>query len=328
VFPGVPVDHLAAAVVVGFAAIHCVSIRWGSLFHNFFTFVKLGVIVLFMGAGLFTPTPQPITVWPAAADWGVLTSAPFAVSLVYVSYAYTGWNAAIYIVGELLNPQKNLPKALLLSTFLVLVLYAGLNYIFLYTVPIPELAGKVEIGFLAGSKLFGPAAANALSLLIAALMVSTISAMIFVGARITQVMGEDYPVLRVLSRWSPMHTPVNAILFQTGITLLFIYTSSFEQVIVYASFTLMLLTTLTVAGVYVLRRRQPNLPRPYKTWGYPVTPAVFLLANAWIMGYVLLERPLESAIGLGIIASGAVVYYLNSRLTNGEQSAAGGGHNA
>jgi APA family basic amino acid/polyamine antiporter len=314
VFPGVPVDHLAAAVVVGFAVLHCVSIRWGSVFHNFFTFVKLGVILLFIGAGLFTPTPQPITVWPTASEWGVLVSAPFAVSLVYVSYAYTGWNASIYIVGELRDPQRNLPRALLLSTWVVLALYAGLNYVFLYTVPIPELAGKVEVGFLAGSKLFGPAAANVLSLLIAGLMLSTISAMIFVGARITQVMGEDYPVLAALSRRSRVHTPVNAILFQTVITLLFIYTSTFEQVIVYASFTLMLLTTLTVAGVYVLRWRRPDLPRPYRTWGYPVTPAVFLLANTWIMGYVLLERPLESAIGLALIASGGVVYFLNARL--------------
>jgi APA family basic amino acid/polyamine antiporter len=245
------------------------------------------------------------------------------VSLVYVSYAYTGWNASIYIVGELRNPRRNLPRALLLSTWVVLGLYAGLNYVFLYTVPIPELAGKVEIGFLAGSKLFGPAAAGALSLLIAGLMLSTISAMIFVGARITQVMGEDYPVLGILSRRSRVHTPVNAILFQTVITLLFIYTSSFEQVIVYASFTLMLLTTLTVAGVYVLRWRRPDLPRPYKTWGYPVTPAVFLLANTWIMGYVLLERPLESAIGLGIIASGGVVYFLNSRLAGKGQRVKG-----
>src|SRR5205814_1944358 len=162
-------------------------------------------------------------------------------------------------------------RALFFGTLLVMVLYALLNYVFLYTVPIGELAGKVEIGFLAGNKLFGPTAADILSFMIAVLMMSTISAMIFVGARITQEMGEDYPVLHKLSLRSRRHTPVNAIIFQTIITLLFIYTSSFEQVIVYASFTLMLLTTLTVAGVYVLRWRQPDLPRPYKTWGYPVT---------------------------------------------------------
>jgi basic amino acid/polyamine antiporter, APA family len=315
VFPGTPVEHLAAAVVVGFAVIHALSIRWGSFFQNFFTLIKIGVIFVFLWFGLGTDSPQSISVLPGLSDWSVLGSSAFAVSLVYVSYAYTGWNASIYIVGELRNPQRNLPKALFLSTLLVMVLYALLNYVFLYTVPMDELAGKVEVGFLAGSKLFGPLAADALSLMIAALMLSTVSAMIFVGARITQVMGEDYPILHKLSLRSRQHTPVNALLFQTFITLLFIYTSTFEQVIVYAAFTLMLLTTLTVAGVYVLRWRQPLLPRPYKTWGYPVTPAIFLLSNTWIMIYVLMERPLESGIGLGIIGTGALVYYLNQRLT-------------
>lgn len=314
VFPSVPVDHLAAAVVVVFAIIHGMSIRVGSYFQNFFTGIKIGVMLVFILFGFTIDAAQPISLAPASADWAVLLTPPFAVSLVYVSYAYTGWNASIYVVGELRNPQKNLPKALFLSTLLVMVLYALINYVFLYTVPMAELAGKVEIGFLAGSKLFGNTAADILSLLIAALMVSTIGAMIFVGARITQVMGEDYPVLHVLSLRSVRHTPVNAIVFQTIITLLFIYTSSFEQVIVYASFTLMLLTTLTVAGVYVLRWRQPDLPRPYKTWGYPFTPALFLIANTWIMAYVFIERPLESFIGLGIITAGALIYFINSRM--------------
>lgn len=315
VFPGTPVNHLAAAVVILFAVIHAMSLRWGSYFQNFFTLLKIGVILLFVAAGFAIDHPQPITLVPAAGDAQRLLSPAFAVSLVYVSYAYTGWNASIYIAGELRHPQRNLPRALFLSTFLVLGLYAVLNYVFLYTVPMHELAGKVEIAFLAGNRMFGPAAANALSLLIAALMISTISAMIFIGARITQVMGEDYPMLAVLAKRSRRHTPVNAIIFQTLITLLFIYTSSFEQVMVYASFTLMLLTTLTVAGVYVLRRRQPHLPRPYRTWGYPFTPALFLVINTWIMVFVFIERPLESCMGLGIIASGAGVYFLNVKFS-------------
>jgi APA family basic amino acid/polyamine antiporter len=177
-----------------------------------------------------------------------------------------------------------------------------------------ELAGQIEVGFLAGQQMFGATAGKLLSLTIALLMVSTISAMVFVGARITQVMGEDYPVLRRLAHLSRFRTPVNAIVFQTLITLLFIYTSTFEQVMVYASFTLMLLTSLTVAGVYVLRWRQPDLPRPYKTWGYPITPAIFLLANLWIMMFVVRERPVESLIGLGIMGTGALMYLLDLRL--------------
>ncbi len=211
------------------------------------------------------------------------------------------------------DPQKNLPKALLFSTLLVMLLYALLHYVFLYTVAIPDLAGKIEIGFIVGQTLFGEGASAVLSLLIALLMVSTVSAMVFLGARINQVMGEDYQILRFMARRSRQGMPVPALLIQTGITLLFIYSASFEQVIVYASFTLMLLTSLTVAGVYVLRWREPTLHRPYRVWGFPITPAIFLGVNLWIMGYVVLERPGESLLGLAIIAAGAGIFWLNQR---------------
>ncbi|TAE51324.1 MAG: amino acid permease [Bacteroidetes bacterium] len=313
VFPDTPVNHLAAAAVVLFAVIHGYSVKLGSFFQDFFTLIKIAVIIVLVILGWNIAQPQDISLVPVFSDWGVIASPAFAVALVYVSYAYTGWNASAYIVGEMKNPQRDLPRALFLSTLLVTVLYAALNYIFLYTVPMAELAGKVEVAFVSGNHILGPAAANILSITISVLMVSTISAMVFVGSRITQVMGEDFRIMRRLSIWSRRHTPVNAIIFQTFVTLFFIYSSTFEQVIVYAAFTLMLVTTLTVAGVYVLRYRQPGLERPYKTWGYPVTPAIFLLANLWIMGYVILEKPVESLIGLGIIGMGGLVYFINQR---------------
>ncbi|MDX1906301.1 MAG: amino acid permease [Bacteroidia bacterium] len=314
VYPGLPENHLAAGVVILLALVHSRSVRLGSVVQDVFTLVKIAVILLMIFWGLRVEDHEAISLLPALADWRVLLTPAFAVSLVYVSYAYTGWNASIYIVGELRDPQRDLPKALFMSTLLVMVLYALLNFVFLYVVPMGELAGQIEVGFLAGQQMFGATAGKLLSLTIALLMVSTISAMVFVGARITQVMGEDYPVLRRLAHLSRFRTPVNAIVFQTLITLLFIYTSTFEQVMVYASFTLMLLTSLTVAGVYVLRWRQPDLPRPYKTWGYPITPAIFLLANLWIMMFVVRERPVESLIGLGIMGTGALMYLLDLRL--------------
>lgn len=309
VFPSLPANHLAAAVVVLFTAIHGLSIGWGSLFQNVFTLLKIGVMLLLIGAAFFFSNPQPLVLLPALPDWQVMLSGPFAVALVYVSYAYTGWNASIYIVGEMHQPHKNLPKALFYGTLLVMGLYAAVNWVFLRVASMDELEGVVEVGFLAGNKLFGSAAGSLLSLTIALLMVSTVSAMVFVGARISQAMGEDYPQLGFLAIKSRRNTPVNALLFQLAFMLLFIYTASFEQVMVYAAFTLMLLTSLTVAGVYVLRVRQPDLPRPYRTWGYPVTPAVFLLANLWIMFFVAKDRPVESLVGLVLIAAGAAVYF-------------------
>src|SRR5699024_12311481 len=133
-----------------------------------------------------------------------------------------------------------------------------------------EPVGKVEIGFIAAEYMLGPAAADVLSILIAVLMMSTISAMVFIGGRISQVMGEGYHVLGKLAQRDKNYIPVDALLFQTVITLLFLYTSTFEQVMVYATFLLIGMSSLTVAGVYVLRWRRPDMDRPYKTWGYPV----------------------------------------------------------
>ena len=311
VFPEVPGTHLAAAVVIVSSIIHCSTIRIGSTFQNIFTIVKVLLIVLFIGAGFLVLDPQPISKWPQPGDFSLITSGSFAVALIYVSYAYTGWNVAIYIVGEIKDPFKNLPRSLFVGTALVLILYVLLNFVFLYTVPMHELDGVVEVGSLSAIGIFGQSGGEIMSLVIAVLLISTVSAMVFVGPRISMTMGEDMPVLRILSRKSENGIPVNAILFQMVVTLAFIYTSSFEQVLIYASFMLALFTTLTVLGVFVLRIRQPDLPRPYKTWGYPVTPAIYLLLNTWVMVYVFIDKTTESLIGIGIALVGLIIYAIN-----------------
>ncbi len=311
VFPEVPGTHLAAAVVVVSSIIHSTTIKIGSAFQNIFTIVKVLLIVLFIGTGFFVLDPQPISVWPKAGDFQLITSGSFAVSLIYVSYAYTGWNVAIYIVGEIKQPFKNLPRSLFIGTLLVLILYVLLNYVFLYTVPMQNLAGVVEVGFLSAIGIFGQAGGEIMSLIIAVLLISTVSAMVFVGPRISMTMGEDMPVLKLLAKKSANGIPVNAILFQMLVTLAFIYTSSFEQVLIYASFMLALFTSLAVLGVFVLRFKRPDLPRPYKTWGYPITPAIYLLLNTWIMVYVFIDKTTESLIGIGIALVGLVIYLIN-----------------
>ena len=252
-----------------------------------------------------------ISVLPSWSDIDLITSSGFAVSLIYVSYAYTGWNATIYIVGEIKNPAGNLPKSLFIGTLIVLVLYVLLNYVFLYTVSMDSLTGVVEVGFLSATAIFGTEGGQIMALIIAILLISTVSAMVFVGPRISMTMGEDMPVLKFLGKKSPHGIPVNAILFQMLITLAFIYTSSFEQVLIYASFMLTFFTTVTVFGVIVLRIKRPDLHRPYKTWGYPFTPLIYLLLNVWVLIYVFIDKTNESLIGIGIALVGLVVYGFN-----------------
>jgi len=235
----------------------------------------------------------------------------FAVSLVYVAYAYTGWNAAIYIVGEMQDPRRHLPRALFTGTAVVLVLYALVNYAFMHTVPFDVLAGQIEVGYLSASRVFGERGGAIMAAIIALILTSTVSVMIYVGPRIVQVMGEDFPLLRKLSRRTEIGIPVNAILVQSAITLVYIYTATFQQALLYAGFTLNLITAVTVAGVFVLRRREPGIERPYRTWGYPWPPIVFLLLSAWSLTFMLIDRPQESLAGLLTLSAGLVIYLLD-----------------
>jgi APA family basic amino acid/polyamine antiporter len=308
VFSGLSSTHLAAGLVLVCSAVHATSIRWGSRFQNLFTGLKVLLILVFIGAAVRIDPSHTISLLPGPEGLQDLVSPGFAVSLVFVSYAYAGWNGAIYIVGEIRNPQRTMPRALLLGTGLVTVLYLLLNFVFLYTVPMAEMAGKVEIGYLSGRVIFGEVGGQVMSLFIALLQVSSVSAMVYLGPRVTQAMGEDLPELNWLATTSNRGTPVVSILFQAALALGFLYTSTFEQVLIYTGFTLTLSMILTVAGVFVLRWRRPEVDRPYTTWGYPVTPLLFLAANGWILVYVFIDKPTESLTGLAIVGVGALLY--------------------
>jgi len=312
VFTSLPSTHLAAGLVVLTSAIHATSITWGSWFQNLFTGLKVLLILVFAAAAFTVDPAHTISVVPDAEGLGELVSSGFAVSLVFVTYAYAGWNSAIYIVGEIQNPKRNLPFSLVLGTTIVTGLYVLLTFVFLYTVPVSEMAGEVEVGYLAGRVIFGDVGGQVMSLFIALLLVSTVSAMVYLGPRVTQAMGEDSHMLRWLATTNDDGIPVNSVLFQMALALGFIYTSTFEQVFIYTGFTLTLSMMLTVAGVFVLRWRMPEVERPYTTWGYPVPPLLFLAVNAWILVYVFVDKPTESLVGLGIVGVG-VLLYLASR---------------
>ncbi|QNH62806.1 APC family permease [Hymenobacter sediminicola] len=315
VWPGLPPLLLPVAVVLALTAVHATSRQAGSRLQVLVTAVKVLVLVAFIGVGLVVAVPQPLSFAPTKLATQELLSPAFAVSLVFVSYAYSGWNAAVYATGEVHEPQRTLPRILLTGTALVMALYVALNFVFLYSTSLAKLEGQAEVGFIAGTQLFGVAGGRLMGGLIAALLVSTISAMIFAGPRIVQVMGEDLPPLRPLAHLSPAGIPVRAMLLQTGLTLLFIVTATFEQVLLYAGFVLNLFTFLTVLGLFVLRWRQPALPRPYRAWGYPVTPLLFLALSAWTLWFIIHDKPTESLYGLLTVLAGLVPYALSRRRT-------------
>ena len=317
IYPTVSVPGLAVAVVGLLALVHARSVRVGGRVQVVLTALKVVAVLVLIGAAL---QPDATTVLPATGlapapgDWGLVASPAFAVSLVYVSYAYSGWNAAAYVTGEIEDPQRTLPRVLLLGTAIVAALYVGLNYAFLRVTPLAELRGELEVGLLAARHLFSPPVATLMGLVIAALLTSTISAMTFAGPRIVQTIGEDLPALRWLAHRQPdSGVPLRALLLQTALALAFVLSGSFRAVLVYAGFILNLFTFMTVAGVLVLRRRWPDLPRPYRTWGYPVTPLLFLALSGWTLWFLLLNQPLESLAGLGTLLLGLPLYFWLTR---------------
>jgi len=302
---------LALIIVVIISVIHSFHIRLGGGFQRVVTFLKIALIIFFIASGFFVADHQNLHLTPTVNDWDQVFSGAFAVSLIFVSYAFSGWNASVYIIDEIRDPGRNIPRSLILGTVVVIFLYFLLNYIFLYTSPMEEMEGKIEIGFVSASYIFGEQGGRLMALLITLLLVSTVSAMIWIGPRVTMVMGEDYAILRFLSRKNKHNVPVVAIWVQTAITIVLIVSSTFEKVLIYAGFIMNLFTLLSVIGLFILRVKHPNLPSTYKVTGYPLTPLIFILLSLWTLTYLLLDRPLESILGLLTVFLGLIIFYIN-----------------
>lgn len=301
----------AISVVIIISIIHSFQIRIGGSFQRIVTFLKISLIILFIGSGILLVEPQNIDLIPNIDDFKALFSRGFAVSLIFVSYAFSGWNATVYILDELKDPRKTIPASLFTGTVVVTVLYLLLNFVFLLTSPMEDLVGKIEVGFISANNIFGLNGGKIMAMFISLLLISTISAMIWIGPRVSQVMGEDLVILKYLSKTNKNRIPVRAIWIQTMITIFLIVSSTFDQVLVYAGYVLNIFTLLTVLGVFILRIKSPNLKRPYKVFAYPITPLLFVLLSLWILVYLTIDKPVESFYGILTVLSGLIFYFIN-----------------
>ena len=323
--PGVSPSWAAALLVVALTAVHAWSHLASGSVQTLFTILKVLLILVFSALVLaLAAEPQPVRLIPASGDGGLLISGAFAVSLIYVNYAFTGWNAATYVINEVDRPQQNMPLILFGGTALVLVLYLLLNYVFLFAAPMEAMEGKLEIGVLVAEHAFGSTGASAMGLVLATLLISTVSAMVIAGPRVLQVVGEDFSLFQFLARQNRHGIPMVAILFQSAITLFFILTSTFESVLVFSGFVMGVNTLFAVAGVFVLRRRSKptagNQTLGYRTWGYPFTPLLYLALMAWTLTYILINRPEEGIAGVLMILAGGLLYYFSAKLNSPQQA--------
>jgi APA family basic amino acid/polyamine antiporter len=312
-----PEQVVAIALILGVMAMHSFDTKVGGWVQAVFTGMKVVLIVLFILGGLLIGTGDWSNFESRAGGLANVGTSAFAIALLYISLAYSGWNAAAYIAGDVQKPERNLPRALLLGTGLVMALYVLLNLVFLYAVPIEVLAGPpggmpvIEVGDVAAKRLFGDSAGKLVSAVIALALISAVSAMIMAGPRVYAAMAENRALPRRLAYHNARGVPVTAVVTQGVLGCLFVLAGDLGSLMRFVSFTLAIFAALTVASLFVLRAR--GLRGAYQTFGYPVTPLAFIASSVWIAYAQIKENPRESVIVGILLLIGALVYVLTMR---------------
>jgi APA family basic amino acid/polyamine antiporter len=303
-------EFASIGVIFLFAAINIAGVNLAAKLQNWLTAFKLGVIAIFLIAafGLGHGDWSHFQMATTRSSTHAL-SAQFAVSLVFVMFAFSGWNAASYVAEEIKDPQRSLPLALLLGVGLVALLYVALNVAFIYALPLGAMKGVVAVGAASSDVLFGSRIGHFFSAAMAGALLSSISAMSLVGPRVYYAMGQDgcFPAgaAQVSPRWG---TPVKAILYQSIMAAIMVLTGTFEALIYYIGFSLILFPAIAVAGLLRLRKRPAFRKLRVMNWGYPAIPLLFVGVSVWMLVWTFVLRPRESTLGLVTILCGAAFY--------------------
>jgi len=303
-----PITMLAITVIIMFSLIHYHSVFLGARVQNCLTIFKVGLIIVFVTSG-FCLGHGSIENFSKGLEISLIFQDKFAISLIFITFAYSGWNAAAYLGGEIKNPVRNIPLALFTGTALVVCFYLLLNIVYIYALSPAEMSGVLEVGTKSAVSLFGDNISRYFSGAIALGILSVLSAMIMTGPRVYYAMSKDGVFFELFGKINGLRqTPVYAIFLQAVIAIIMVITASFDKLLLYIGFTLSLCAMLTVVGMMLLRIKKPDLKRSYKTFGYPVTPLLFILGNLWIIYFCIKSRPITSLFGLGTIGLGVLFY--------------------
>jgi APA family basic amino acid/polyamine antiporter len=302
---------IAISVIIILTILNSSSFRTGANFNFAVTSINIVLILTLCVVGFVKGHHSGFSLTFNQSDFKQIINPAFAVSLVYVSFAYSGWNSAAYITHQVKDPVKNLPRILITGTLIVMTLYTLLNFVFLYSVPLKDLEGKVDIAFIAAQNIFGASGGKFVAALISIGLIASINSLLILGPRVTQAISEDYSALRILGVENKNGSPFYATILLTAVALALIWTSTFEQIMTLIGFTLSLFTISSVAGVFVLRyTMKKNGEDFYHTFGYPVIPLFFILVEGCMMVYVFFNKPVQSMIGIGITLLGLLIYFL------------------
>ncbi|MEW5983535.1 MAG: amino acid permease [Acidobacteriota bacterium] len=307
-----PRTLVALSAIVGLAIVHIRGLGPGRVVQNTLAVLKVGVLALAVAIGLGIGRGSYANLANAPAD----ASFNWPLAFIVVMFSYSGWNAASYVAEEIRDPGRNVPRALALGTITVVLLYLGLNVLYVYAVPIAEFGAgeQSEIAMVAVDRLIGPVAASVLGAAAVVVLLGSLSAMTIAGPRVYFAMARDGAFFAPAARIHPrFHTPWISIVAQTVWTALLILTNTKDQLAEYTGFAVLLFSAFAVSVIFMLRWRHPEEPRPFKAWGYPVAPALFVTASLAITLAAVAGRPGPSFFGALIIAAGVPVYYLFSK---------------
>lgn len=313
--PSVPPEVISIGTLTLMSLLHGVTLHVSGVAQNILTWAKVAFIGVFIFLGFCVPEHlESLSPSVSSFHWGTVFSAPFAVSIIWVYYAYSGWNAAAYIANDIEKPQKTLPLSLLLSTLGVTVLYMLLNLVFLLTAPVSEMKGEVEIGLISARHVLGPGMGTAMALVIAFMLVSSISSMVFIGPRVSQVMGEDHRMLRFLRLKTRKGIPYAGLIFQYILSAVMILTGSFSLVTRYTGVLLSLSSLMAVAGVIVCRHTRRTAPRAFRSPLYPVPQILFILLMLVSIIYAVAADWRVAAVSAGTVCAGVLLYYIEQKI--------------
>lgn len=294
--------------LIGIPIGHIVSLRQSSLIQNGFTLLKVTFVLTLIGIGFYYSPQIELTALDFSLNWSEEVFKPgFAVSLIFVFYAFTGWNSAAYIVEEIDQPRKNLPRALISATIFVTIVYILLQLIFLKHASVDQLSGKVQVATIVFENIFGQTGAAWISFFIAIQLIATISGYSWIGPRITHSIAKDYKLWKPVSAVNAQGIPVPAIILNTAISLILFLSGSFEQVLIYAGFVLQLMGMITIYSSVRIKTIS-GFKSPWK----PFLQIIYIILSLGIMAYILWDKPLESLIGLGIMAVGLLLYLMDT----------------
>jgi len=305
----------AVSITVVTSWINYVGVRTGARFNNATASVKIAALIAVGVAGPLLGHGNSANLQPLSSGWSTVPLAGFGLALSPILFSYLGWNASVYVASEIRNPGRNVPRSLFAGLAICTVIYLLINAVYLYALPLEQLRGEVRVGEAAARALFGEIGGTITALLVLASVVGCLNATILVGPRIAYAMALDGYFFRGVHQVHEQHrTPHVAIAVQglTAITLVLVL-QSFPSVLDYTTFAIVVATMADTAALYTLRARQPERHRPYRAWGYPVVPALYLIANAAIAGAMIWGRPAECAIALAVTATAVPFYFAWTR---------------